>query len=161
MRVDPDARRFDLSVLEAAYLGAKHDVEARYPLDLDDARGPVVRVVSLATYARAHSIKVRLDGDTGGDFGWTGFAAGEIKITGPAVMRHEAFHYLLWKAGYPNHLNAAHEHPVFDEYRDGHWLPKRPSTAAVPAAQPAAGATSIERTAATANAVSRQTGPGR
>src|SRR5690606_37955087 len=90
--------------------------------------------------------KIRLDGDTRGDFGWTGFAAGEIKITGPAVMRHESFHYLLWKTGYPNHLNAAHEHAVFDEYRDGRWLPKRPSTAVVPAGQPAAGATSPQRT---------------
>ncbi len=126
VRVDPDARRFDLAALEAAYARAKRDVESRYQLNLANVGGPTVRVVSFATYARSHSTSIRLDGDTGGDFGWTAFRTGEIKITGPAVMRHEALHYLLWRAGYPNDLNAAHEHPAFDEYRDGRWLPKRP-----------------------------------
>lgn len=127
VHVDPDAKPFNPSRLDAAYMQAKRDVEARYHLDLEDVPGPVVRVMSVPDFARLHPIHNRVDGDLGGDHGWTGFETGEIMITGPAVMRHESFHYLLWKAGYPNRLNAVHDHPAFDEYRDGNWLPKRAS----------------------------------
>jgi hypothetical protein len=137
VRVDPGAKRVHPAALEAAYLQAKRDFEARYQMDLTHVPGPVVHVQPVADFARAHPIRNRLDGDVGGDHGWTGFATGDIKITGLAVMRHEAFHYLLWKVGYPNRLNAAHEHPAFDEYRDGNWLPKRASApASEPATQP-------------------------
>lgn len=125
VQVDTEAPRVDFLTLEAAYLKAKRDVETQYRLDLSGTRGPTVRVMHVVNFARLHPIHNRQDGDLGGDHGWTGFADGEIRITGPAVMRHEALHYLLWKAGYPNRLNAAHEHPAFDEYRDGNWLPKR------------------------------------
>lgn len=127
VRADSDAMRFNLSVLEGAYVQAKRDIEARYLLDLSGVPGPIVRVMNVASFARLHTIRSRLDGDQGGHHGWTAFASGEIRITGPLVMRHEAIHYLLLKVGYPNRLNAMHEHPAFDEYRNGNWLPKRAS----------------------------------
>lgn len=135
VRMDDNATPFNIRVLEAAYVQAKRDVEARYGLDLANVRGPVVRVMHVTQFAHLHPIRNRQDGDLGGHHGWTGFETGEIRITGPDVMRHEAFHYLLWKAGYPNRLNAMHEHEAFDEYRDGNWLPKRASTQATPVAQ--------------------------
>lgn len=125
VRVETDAWRFDLAALEAAYLQAKREVETRYQLDLTGVAGPVVRVMSFANFARLYPANSRADGDTRSHFGWTAFASGEITLTGPAVMRHEAFHYLLWKAGYPNRLNAAHDHPVFDDYRNRKSPPKR------------------------------------
>jgi hypothetical protein len=123
------------AALEAAYLRAKRDIETTYHLDLTGVTGPVVHVMKVPEFAQLHPINTRLDGDTGGHHGWTSFDSGEIMITGPAVMRHESIHYLLWKAGYPNRLNAVHDHPAFDEYRDGSWLPKR---AATPAPAPVA-----------------------
>lgn len=125
MLVDHHPRSLTFPALEGAYLAAKRELEVRYQIDVTHVPGPVVRIISFGDFARLYPTTVRLDGDTTGHFGWTSFDSGEISLTGPAVMRHEAYHYLLWKAGYPNHLNAAHEHPVFDKYRDGKWLPKR------------------------------------
>jgi len=132
VHLDSNAMRFRPSALEAAYVQAKRDVETRYGLGVRDVAGPVVRVMSYNGFARLYPIRNRLDGDTGGHHGWTSFDSGEIVLTGPAVMRHEAFHYLLWKAGYPNELNMAHDHPVFDEYRDGEWLPLKQATTPLP-----------------------------
>lgn len=125
-----DAPRLDPRALEAAYIQAKADVARRYHLDLADLPGPVVHVASRATFAGLHPTTSRLDGDTGGDHGWTDFRSGQITLTGKAVMKHEAFHYILWRAEYPNQLNAAHDHPAFDEYRDGNWLPRRATASA-------------------------------
>lgn len=127
IHIDPNARSVNPAALEAAYLQAKRDAETLYHLNLDGVKGPTVWVMNVSDFARAHPINTRMDGDTGGHHGWTSFETGQIAITGPAVMRHESFHYLLWKAGYPNRLNSVHDHPAFDEYRDGQWLPKRAS----------------------------------
>lgn len=127
VRIDADAKRVNPAALEAAYLQAKREVEIRYQLDLLDVPGPIVHVMAVPDFAQLHPIGTRMDGDTGGDHGWTDFNSQEISLTGGAVMRHESFHYLLLKAGYPNQLNAMHDHPAFDEYRDGTWLPKRAS----------------------------------
>lgn len=124
VQVDRNAKRVNLAALEAAYLQAKREVEERYHFDLTDVPAPVVRVMAVADFAALHPIATRVDGDTGGDHGWTDFRTEDITLTGGAVMRHESFHYLLLKAGYPNRLNAVHDHPAFDEYRDGIWLPK-------------------------------------
>lgn len=129
VRFDAAAPRVDPRALEAAYLQAKREAVERYDLDLTDLPGPVVRVADRAAFASVHPTTSRLDGDTGGDHGWTDFRSGEITLTGAAVMRHEAFHYILWRTRYSNSLNAAHEHPAFDEYRDGNWLPRRASAA--------------------------------
>ncbi len=128
VRFDANAKRINPAALEAAYLEARREVETRYRLNLSGVAGPVVHVMNFADFARLHPVHNRLDGDTTGHHGWTSFDSGEIALTGPAIMRHEAFHYLLWKAGYPNALNAVHDHPAFDEYRDGQWLPKRAGT---------------------------------
>lgn len=131
--IDEGAKRVNPAALEADYLHAKRDVEERYGLDLHSVPGPTVYVVGVPAFKQQHPIKNRVDGDTGGDHGWTDFTTGSITLTGNAVMRHESFHYLLWASGYSNALNAVHEHPAFDEYRDGQWLPRR--------AQASAGAT--------------------
>lgn len=135
---DRNAKSFNLAALESVYMQAKREVEMRYGLDLKDVSGPVVRVMNFAHFARLHPVRNRVDGYTEGHHGWTSFDSGEIRLTGPAVMRHEAFHYLLWKAGYPNQLNSLHEHPAFDEYRDGQWLPKPASAVAPTPAKPQA-----------------------
>lgn len=123
--LEAGAKRVSARALEVAYLQARREMEKQYGLDLSQLRGPVVHVASVATFASVHPITTRLDGDTGGDHGWTDFTTGQITLTGAAVMRHESMHYLLWAAGYSNALNAIHEHPAFDEYRDGQWLPRR------------------------------------
>lgn len=127
IQIDRNAKRVNPAALEAAYLQAKREVEIHYQLDLVDVPGPVVRVMAFGDFNVLHPTTTRLDGDTGGDHGWTDFRSEQIVITGGAVMRHESFHYLLLKAGYPNRLNAVHDHPAFDEYRDGQWLPRRAS----------------------------------
>lgn len=119
------AAAIDFAALERSFLAAKRDAERRFGLELNELSGPVVRVIALPEFRRVHHISPRLDGDVSGDHGWTAFASGEITITGPAVMRHEAFHYILWQTGYPDDRNAAHDHPIFDEFRDGAWLPRR------------------------------------
>jgi hypothetical protein len=123
--IAPDAKTVNPEALEAAYVQAKREAEARYGFDLQHVRGPVVHVVSLNTFAARHHVFARMDGDKGGEHGWTDFGSGHITITGEAIMRHESFHYVLLKAGFSHKLNAAHDHPAFDEYRDGQWLPKR------------------------------------
>lgn len=128
--IERGAKYVNPVALEADYLRARHDVEQRYGIDLHNVSGPTIHVMPVSAFARAHPIKNRVDGDTGGDHGWTDFATGHIALTGGAVMRHESFHYLLWSAGYSNALNAVHEHPAFDEYRDGQWLPRRAQASA-------------------------------
>ncbi|MFL6652857.1 MAG: hypothetical protein ACJ8J7_16405 [Sulfurifustaceae bacterium] len=130
VKVEEGATRVSLTALETEYLRAKRDVEERYGFDLSQVPGPTVHVMGVPAFARVHPIKNRVDGDTGGDHGWTDFATGHITLTGGAVMRHESFHYLLWAAGVSNALNAVHEHPAFDEYRDGQWLPRRAQASA-------------------------------
>lgn len=119
------AKRVSARALEVVYLQTKREMEKQYGFDLSQLRGPIVHVAKVSTFASVHPITTRLDGDTDGDHGWTDFTSGQITLTGGAVMRHESMHYLLWAAGYSNMLNAVHEHPAFDEYRDGQWLPRR------------------------------------
>lgn len=156
IRIDGDAKQVRPAAIEAAYLQAKREVEVRYQLDLLDVPAPVVHVMAVANFAQLHPIGTRVDGDTGGDHGWTDFRTQEITLTGGAVMRHESFHYLLLKAGYPNALNAVHDHAAFDEYRDGIWLPKRASQSAPePATQAAAASVPPASATAPAETVTR------
>lgn len=152
IRIDANAKRVNPVAIEAAYLQAKREVEVRYHFDLLDVPAPVVHVMAVADFAQLHPIGTRLDGDTGGDHGWTDFRTQDITLTGGAVMRHESFHYLLLKAGYPNALNSVHDHAAFDEYRDGIWLPKRAgqSSPELPAQSATAAAPAASATASTA-----------
>ena len=136
IRVDHDAKALTLPALEAAYLKAKREMEARYQLDLTHVPAPVVRIVSFDDFAHLYPATVGAVGDSTSHFGWTSFESGKITITGPAVMQHEAYHYFLWHAGYSNRLNAAHDHPVFDDYRNRKSPPER-TTPPLPATQEA------------------------
>lgn len=96
---DSDVSRNDPAQYEKEFISVEQCMFERGHIE-STVPGPLVRVVS---------------NEINGHAGWVDWETGQITITLLGSIRHEMVHYILWRTGFDNTRNAAHEHAAFND----------------------------------------------